>query len=58
MKKRARLSKYWRFWQDDRRGLRTQYNSRPRYSNEEIEAMLSKISHLVHGAKLLGAGGG
>nr|MBC8228137.1 hypothetical protein [bacterium] len=27
-------------------------------SNEEIEAILSKISHLIHGAKLLGAGGG
>ena len=30
----------------------------PGTSNEEIEAILSKISHLVHGAKLLGAGGG
>ena len=27
-------------------------------SNEDIEAILSKISHLIHGAKLLGAGGG
>ena len=30
----------------------------PGTSNEEIEAILSKISHLIHGAKLLGAGGG
>jgi galactokinase/mevalonate kinase-like predicted kinase len=30
----------------------------PGTSNEEIEAILSKISHLVHSAKLLGAGGG
>ena len=30
----------------------------PGTSNEDIEAILSKISHLVHGAKLLGAGGG
>ena len=30
----------------------------PGTSNEEIEAILSKISHLIHGTKLLGAGGG
>jgi galactokinase/mevalonate kinase-like predicted kinase len=30
----------------------------PGTSNEEIEAILSKISYLIHGAKLLGAGGG
>ena len=30
----------------------------PGTSNEEIEAILGKISHLIHGAKLLGAGGG
>jgi len=30
----------------------------PGTSNEEIEAILSKISHLIYGAKLLGAGGG
>jgi len=30
----------------------------PGTSNKEIEAILSKISHLIHGAKLLGAGGG
>ena len=30
----------------------------PGTSNEEIEAILSKILHLIHGAKLLGAGGG
>jgi len=30
----------------------------PGTSNEQIEAILSKISHLIHGAKLLGAGGG
>ncbi len=30
----------------------------PGTSNEDIEAILGKISHLVHGAKLLGAGGG
>ena len=30
----------------------------PGTSNEEIEAILTKISHLVHGSKLLGAGGG
>jgi galactokinase/mevalonate kinase-like predicted kinase len=30
----------------------------PGTSNEDIEAILSKISHLIHGAKLLGAGGG
>ena len=30
----------------------------PGTSNEEIEAILSRISHLIHGAKLLGAGGG
>ena len=30
----------------------------PGTSNEDIESTLSSISHLVHGAKLLGAGGG
>ncbi len=30
----------------------------PGTSNEEIEAILGRISHLIHGAKLLGAGGG
>lgn len=30
----------------------------PGTSNESIEAILDKISHLVHGTKLLGAGGG
>ena len=30
----------------------------PGTSNEDIEAVLNRISHLVHGAKLLGAGGG
>ena len=30
----------------------------PGTSNEEIEAILDRISHLIHGAKLLGAGGG
>ena len=30
----------------------------PGTSNEDIEAILNKISHLIHGAKLLGAGGG
>ena len=30
----------------------------PGASNEKIEAILSKISPLIHGAKLLGAGGG
>ena len=30
----------------------------PGTSNEEIESILEKISHLVHGTKLLGAGGG
>ena len=30
----------------------------PGTSNEDIEAILSKISHLIYGAKLLGAGGG
>ena len=27
-------------------------------SNEQIEAILSTIGHLIYGAKLLGAGGG
>jgi galactokinase/mevalonate kinase-like predicted kinase len=30
----------------------------PGTSNENIEAILHKVSHLIHGAKLLGAGGG
>jgi galactokinase/mevalonate kinase-like predicted kinase len=30
----------------------------PGTSNENIEYILQKISHFVHGAKLLGAGGG
>jgi len=30
----------------------------PGTSNEDIESILQEISHLVHGAKLLGAGGG
>ena len=30
----------------------------PGTSNEDIEAILNSISHLIHGAKLLGAGGG
>ncbi len=30
----------------------------PGTSNQEIEAILDRISHLIHGAKLLGAGGG
>lgn len=30
----------------------------PGTSNERIESILSRVSHLLHGAKLLGAGGG
>ena len=30
----------------------------PGTSNEDMESILQRISHLVHGAKLLGAGGG
>jgi fucokinase len=30
----------------------------PGTSNQEIESILSRVSHLLHGAKLLGAGGG
>jgi len=30
----------------------------PGSSNENMEAILNRISHLIHGAKLLGAGGG
>jgi galactokinase/mevalonate kinase-like predicted kinase len=30
----------------------------PGTSNDNIESIIEKISHLIHGAKLLGAGGG